>query len=266
MGRSLEGKTAVVTGSGRGIGAAIALAFAREGADVVLSSRSQNELDAVKAQIVEIGRKAVTVVADMADAEQVRQLGRGSLEAFGGLDILVNNAGFSEPLGAFLDVSTEMWTRAWAVNLDAAMTLIRIIAPHFVEKKSGNIINVSTIRGTMGSPTVGAYGAAKSALNSITKTFACELGPTGVRVNAIVPGMVRTSMIENALHGDIKLMDRFAKLAPLKRWVEPEDCAGAAVFLASDAARGITGHLLAVDAGLSSLVHGTFLSIDELDI
>jgi len=254
----LAGRKALVTGAGRGIGEAIALAFAREGADVVLVSRTIGQLNEVKEKIEALGRRAVAIPTDMGDHVGVLDLADKALDALGGMDIVVSNAAFGGGLVHMLDISPEQWRHTQAANVEGPLLLLKELAPHFFEKGSGNIIFVSSIRGTNGAPGTGAYGASKAALNSVTKTLACEWGPMGVRVNAICPGPVDTQMIAEAFTGNRKLYDYFGKLAPLKRWTQAEDCAGPAVFLASDAARAITGHLLIVDGGLTAILQDAF--------
>ncbi len=260
MTKLLEGKRALITGAGRGIGAAVALAFAREGADVVLAARSREELEGIAAQAEARGVRAAIVPVDLGDAAQVGQLADDALAAFGGLDIFVNNAATETRLAPFLEISPADWERTQSINFGAAITLLRRIGREFVAQKSGNVIIMSSIRGTSGVPMGSGYATTKAALNSIAKTLACEWGPAGVRVNAILPGPVLTRAVRNALHDDPALLDYFGKIAPLKGWSVPDNIADPAVFLASDMARAITGHLLVIDAGLTAILQDAFVT------
>jgi NAD(P)-dependent dehydrogenase (short-subunit alcohol dehydrogenase family) len=258
MNGQLAGKAAIVTGAGRGIGAAIALAFARAGANVVLAARSTNELNAVRDRVASLGRKALVVPTDMSDTDQVKQLVATAISALGAIDIVVSNAALGGPFAALADVSLGSWRQLHAVNLEGPLTLLQTIAPHLLERRAGSVIVVSSIRGTNGVPLGGAYAASKAALNSITRTLACEWGPFGVRVNAICPGPVDTEMTRAALGNNQPLKDYYGQIAPIKRWTSAEDCAEPAVFLASEAARAITGHLLIVDGGLTATLQDAF--------
>lgn len=251
MSKSLEGKKAVVTGAGRGIGAAIALAFAREGADVVLAARSKAQLDDVAAQIQALGRKALVVPTDLGNRDQVKALADATLK-FGGADIVVSNAAISGPYAPMRETPWDDWRAVQSTNLDGPLTLLLALAPHMIEKKSGSVIIVASIRGLNGVPLGGAYAASKAALISLTKSLACEWGPFGVRVNAICPGPVDTQLVRDAIGENKEVWDKFANLAPLKGWAQAEDCAGPAVFLAGPAARMVTGHALVVDGGLTA--------------
>ncbi len=259
MTKLLEGKRALITGAGRGIGAAVALAFAREGADVVLSARSSDELHEVAAQATALGVRAKVLPADLGDARQVVGLGEDALAAFGGLDIFVNNAAMENVLEPFLKISPTEWERTQAINFGAAITLLRKIGERFVAQNSGNVIIMSSIRGTSGVPMGSGYATTKAALNSITRSLACEWGPANVRVNAILPGPVLTQAVRSALKDDPALLDYFGQIAPLKGWNMPANIADPAVFLASDMARSITGHLLVVDAGLTAILQDAFV-------
>lgn len=258
MSGALAGKKAIVTGAGRGIGAAIALAFAREGADVALAARSKSELDDIAARIAALGRKALVVPTDMADAAQVQRLVTATLAGFGVIDIVVSNAASPGPFTPLAELSPAVWREVQTVNLDGPLTLLQAAAPHMLARRTGSVVIISSIRGTNGVPFGGAYAASKAALNSIARTLACEWGPAGVRVNAICPGPVDTHMTRNALGDNKPLWDYYGQIAPIKRWTLPEDCAEPAVFLASEAARAITGQLLVVDGGLSVTLQDAF--------
>ena len=246
----LVGRHALVTGAGRGIGAAIALKFAQEGADVALAARSVSQLEEVKTKIERLGRKALVIPTDMGNRGQVLKLVDSALAGFGGIDVVVSNAGMSGPFGPLRDVSPEAWRAVQETNLEGPLTMLQALAPHLLARRSGSVIMVASIRGLNGVPLGAPYAASKAALVSITKSFACELGPFGIRVNAICPGPVDTDMIREAIGSDEGLRQKFANLAPLKRWTLAEDCAGPALFLASEESRAITGQVLIVDGGL----------------
>jgi NAD(P)-dependent dehydrogenase (short-subunit alcohol dehydrogenase family) len=246
----LEGRHALVTGAGRGIGAAIALKFAQAGADVALAARSVSQLDEVKTKIEKLGRKALVIPTDMGNRGQVLKLVDSALAGFGGIDVVVSNAAMSGPFGPLRDVSPEAWRAVQETNLEGPLAMLQALAPHLMAKRSGSVIMVASIRGLNGVPLGAPYAASKAALVSITKSFACELGPFGIRVNAICPGPVDTEMIREAIGTDEGLREKFANLAPLKRWTLAEDCAGPALFLASEESRAITGQVLIVDGGL----------------
>jgi dehydrogenase/reductase SDR family protein 4 len=247
----LAGRTALVTGAGRGIGAAIAILFARAGADLVLSSRSTAELSAVQNEIAALGRKAVVIPADMGNQAQVLDLVEQTLSRNGVPDIVVSNAAFA---GSFVPVHTvdfAEWRAVQSTNLEGPLTMLQALAPHLLARRSGSIIFVASIRGLNGVPVGGAYAASKAALLSLTKTLALEWGPSNIRVNAICPGPVDTKMVRDTLPSQ-EIFDKYADIAPLKGWTMPQDCAGPALFLASDAARKITGQALVVDGGLTA--------------
>jgi NAD(P)-dependent dehydrogenase (short-subunit alcohol dehydrogenase family) len=246
----LVGRHALVTGAGRGIGAAIALKFAQAGADVALAARSVSQLEEVKTKIERLGRKALVIPTDMGNRGQVLKLVDSALSGFGGIDVVVSNAGMSGPFGPLRDVSPEAWRAVQETNLEGPLTMLQALAPHLLARRSGSVIMVASIRGLNGVPLGAPYAASKAALVSITKSFACELGPFGIRVNAICPGPVDTDMIREAIGSDEGLREKFANLAPLKRWTLAEDCAGPALFLASEESRAITGQVLIVDGGL----------------
>lgn len=251
MNGALQGKKAIITGAGRGIGAAIARAFAREGADVALAARSVSQLNEVRDQVLALGRRAVVIPTDMADPAQVKTLVATAVRELGGLDIVVSNAAASGPFAPLADISAATWREVHAVNLEGPLQLLQSAAPYLLKQGSGSVVVVSSIRGTNGVPMGGIYGATKAALNSIVRTLACEWGPQGVRVNALCPGPVDTFMTEGFFQGNQPLKDFYGQIAPLKGWTQAEDCAEPAVFLASEGARKITGQLLVVDGGLS---------------
>lgn len=259
MSKLLQGKRALITGASKGIGAAIARAFAREGADVVLASRTRADLEDIATQARGFGVRAAVLPTDLGSKDQVKRLGDDALAAFGGLDILVNNGYLPTALMPFLDFDDDLWDRVQATNFRSAIYLLQRIGRVFVEQRSGNIINMSSIRGTNGVPMGSAYATTKAALISITRTLAVEWGPSNVRVNAILPGPTLTPSVREALNNDPKLIAHFGDIKPLKGWIQAEDIAEPAVFLASEASRMISGHTLVVDGALTARLQDTFV-------
>ncbi|MFH1090655.1 MAG: 3-oxoacyl-ACP reductase FabG [Pseudomonadota bacterium] len=244
----LAGKAAVVTGGGRGVGRAVALAYAREGADVIVNYVS-NEAAAgeVTAQIEKMGRRAAAVKADVALQSDSQRLIKTCLDRFGRLDILVNNAGISKP--ALLRKMTEaQWDEVLGVHLKGAFFCTQAAADYMAEQKSGKIINVTSVAGLVG--TVGQinYAAAKGGLLSFTKSAARELARYNICVNVISLGIVATDMTEK-IRTDEKLQQIYLGRILMGRFAEPEDIAPAFVFLGSDEANYITGQLFCVDGG-----------------
>lgn len=264
MAGQFNGKSVVITGAGRGIGAAIAQAFAEEGANLVLAARSRSELDSVAAKIQKAGGTAHIVPTDLADSTQVEALASESLRLLGGVDILISNAAFSPPPAPLLDTPINIWKQAHLVNVTASLILVQALAPQMTERPGANIVIVSSIRGLAGTPFGGSYGSSKAALNQMVKTLACELGPLGVRVNAILPGPVETAMTTEYLADNKPLFDFYGNIAPLKGWTQAEDMVTPALFLAGSGARKVTGHLLVVDGGLSAINQDGFPAPAEL--
>jgi 7-alpha-hydroxysteroid dehydrogenase len=245
----LDDKVAVVTGGGRGLGAAIAVAFAEVGADVVIASRTQSELDAVAEQIRATGRRAHTVAADLAHPEVTAQLAGQAVEAFGRLDIVVNNVGGTMP-NTLLTTSTKDLKDAFTFNVVTAHALTVAAAPLMLEHSGGgSIINISSTMGRLAGRGFAAYGTAKAALSHYTRLAALDLCPR-IRVNAIAPGSILTSALEVVASND-ELRKPMEKVTPMRRLGDPVDIAAAAVYLASPAGEFLTGKTLEVDGGLT---------------
>lgn len=245
----LDGQVAVVTGAGRGLGAAIALAFAETGADVLISSRTQSELDSVAAQIEAVGRRAHIVVADLAVPEATAELAGKAVEAFGKLDIVVNNVGGSMP-NTLLTTSVKQMRDAFTFNVLTAHALTVAAVPLMLEHSGGgNIINISSTLGRLSGRGFAAYSTAKAALAHYTRLTALDLCPR-IRVNSIAPGSIMTSALEFVATNDA-LREPMEKATPMRRLGEPVDIAAAAVYLASPAASFLTGKMLEVDGGLT---------------
>jgi len=244
----LKGKVALVTGSSRGVGRAIALAYAREGASVVINyTANQAAGEEVITAIKEMGEKAVLVKADVSKAADAEALVQKGVDEFGGIDILVNNAGLSRP-AMLLKMTEDQWDQVVDIHLKGAFLCSQFAARHMKEQNKGKIINVTSVAGIVG--TVGQinYSAAKGGLLSFTKSAARELARYNVCVNVICLGIVATDMTEK-IRTDEKLKEIYMNRILLKRFAEPDDISPAFVFLSSDESDYITGQLLCVDGG-----------------
>ena len=253
----LQDKIAVVTGAGRGIGRAIALAYAKEGANLVLASRSREALEETQAMVEELGCKALVVPTDIRNEDSVYNLAEQALSFFGRVDILVNNSGITGPTTPLWNISLEDWEGTFAVNVTGVYLCCRAFIPAMIEKRSGCIIMISSMTGKR--PLFGRtpYAGSKLALVGIARTLAWEVGPYGIRVNVISPGAVEGERLKRvvreiaASQGIIEdeALRQFTSNSPLGRVVPPEDIAAAAVFLASEKAASITGEDLNVSSG-----------------
>jgi 7-alpha-hydroxysteroid dehydrogenase len=245
----LDDKVAVITGGGRGLGAAIALAFAEAGGDVVIASRTQSELDAVAEQVRATGRRAHTVAADLAHPEVTAQLAAQAVEAFGRLDIVVNNVGGTMP-NTLLTTSNKDLKDAFTFNVVTAHALTVAAVPLMLEHSGGgSVINISSTMGRLAGRGFAAYGTAKAALSHYTRLAALDLCPR-IRVNAIAPGSILTSALDVVASND-ELRKAMEKVTPMRRLGDPVDIAAAAVYLASPAGSFLTGKTLEVDGGLT---------------
>lgn len=242
---SLEGKTALVTGANTGIGQAIAVALAQAGADVAVAGRSEptETLDL----IAQTGRKAVNIKADLSSIEPVQRVIEEAVAGLGKLDVLVNNAGIIRR-DDLLQFSEADWDAVIDTNLKTLFFLSQAAAKGMVEQGSGKIVNIASLLTFQGGIRVPSYAAAKSGVSGVTKAMANELAPRGVQVNAIAPGYISTNNTA-ALQGDETRNRQILERIPTGRWGNPDDIAGAAVFLASPASNYVTGHVLAVDGG-----------------
>ncbi|KAA9152923.1 SDR family oxidoreductase [Amycolatopsis acidicola] len=243
----VDGKVAVVTGSGRGIGAAAAVALAEAGADVVLSSRTEEDLAKVAARIAETGRRAHVVPADLSDAAAVAALATAAVDTFGRLDIVVNNVGGTLPR-PLLESTPEFLEEAFRFNVSSAHALTTAAAPAMLESGSGAVVNISSNMGRIAGRGFAAYGTAKAALAHYTRLAAVDLAPK-IRVNAIAVGSVATSALDIVV-ANPEIKAKMEAATPLHRIGEPEDIAATVVFLASSAGAYFTGKVLEADGGL----------------
>lgn len=249
---SLEGRTALITGASRGIGRAIADLFAQHGAEVILCSRKQESLDEAAAAIRASGGKAHAIAAHMGRQQDIRALLQELAARSLHVDILVNNAGISPPHdNALVDTTEALWDKIMDVNLKGPFFLSAAIGKQMAARGRGSIVNISTTSALMAQPEIGAYCVSKAGLNMVTRCFARELGPKGVRVNAISCGVIRTAMGDHTLNDPQRFADMM-KVNPLKRVGYPQEVAQAALFLASDAASYSSGVILQVDGGVLS--------------
>lgn len=243
----LDGKVAVVTGSGRGIGRGIALGLADAGADVVVTARRADEVESVAAEVRERGRRAVAMPGDIRDFSE--QLAAAAVEQLGRLDVWVNNAGGSEDKRTqpLVETSDDTWRAQLELNLTTVFQGATAAARRMTE--GGAIINISSGAGMRAAPNTGPYGAAKAGVINLTMTMAEELAPAGIRVNAIAPGMIPTEAFFQVLRISEDELPTYAAKVPLGRLGTPDDIAAAVVFLASPAASWITGQNLLVSGG-----------------
>jgi meso-butanediol dehydrogenase/(S,S)-butanediol dehydrogenase/diacetyl reductase len=259
----LAGKVAVVTGGGSGIGRGIVLAMAREGADVAIPDIQAMNAEKVAAEVKALGRKSIAMKTDVTSSADVQAAFDRIREAMGKIDILVNNAGMAAPPGMpFTNNTEDDWDRAFAVNTKSVFLTCKAFAPYFIERKAGRIINIASIAGPLASLTMPPYSVAKQGVITFTRVVAKELAPHGVTANAICPGVLYTAFWEKlAAHiaatnpafagmSPREVFERRVKeIVPMKCEQTPEDIGNAAVFLASDEARYITGQALNVDGG-----------------
>ncbi|MEJ2013426.1 MAG: glucose 1-dehydrogenase [Anaerolineales bacterium] len=250
MSNVLAGKVAVVTGASKGIGAAIAAAFAREGAQVAVSSRKQEGVDQVAAAIRAEGGEAFALAAHMGEMDQVLNLTRATVERWGRIDIAVNNAATNPHFGPLLTADEGQLAKILDVNLMGYFRLCKVVEPHMREQGGGKIINLASVAGLRPATFMGGYGISKAGVLMMTQVLAVELGPANIQVNAIAPGLIRTKF-SRALWENEALVERVEGYTPLGRLGEVEDVVGAALFLASPASDYVTGDVIVVDGGTS---------------
>lgn len=245
----LDGKVAVITGAGRGIGAACARAFADAGADVVVAARTREQIDRTAEEVRARGRRALALEVDVMREEQLEDLVAQTLATFGRIDIVVNNAGGTAPRPV-LKTSTKDFVDSFRFNVATAFALSRIAAPHLATAPGSSIINISSVAGQIPAPCFATYGTAKGALAMLTRELAQEFAPR-IRVNAIAVGSTRTEALQTVLSPEIEA--QMVSLTPMARLGEVEDIAACALYLASPAAAYLTGDVVGVNGGLCNL-------------
>ena len=248
---SLENRVAIITGSGRSIGKAIAIGMAEAGADIVTVARTSSEIEQTAAEIRQRGRKALAIPTDVRDKEQVDAAVRKTVEEFGKIDILLNNAGGMSP-AKFLEMDEKTWDDILQENLKGIFLFDQAVAKVMIEKKcKGSIINMSAIGAFRAYTTSPAYVAAKAAIINFTQTLAADLAPYHIRVNAIAPGTIITSISSRWFEDNPEIKESRIKDIPLGRLGLPEDIVGGSIYLASDASNFVTGTTLIISGGQS---------------
>lgn len=247
---SLEGKVALVTGSTRGIGKAIAEEMARAGAKVVISSRKADMCEKVRAEFVARGQEAIAVPCNVGRKEELRNLVDQALAAWGRIDILVCNAAANPVFGPMLNASDEAFDKIMTTNVKSVFWLANMVLPQMAERRDGAMIIISSISALRGSSQLGLYATSKAAEAGMCRALACEWGPKNIRVNCIAPGLIRTDFARALWEDETRRKAREA-LTPLRRIGEPKDIAGIAVFLASEAGSFVTGQLIVADGGVT---------------
>jgi NAD(P)-dependent dehydrogenase (short-subunit alcohol dehydrogenase family) len=248
---NLENKVAIVTGASRGIGLAIAEAFAEAGARVVMCSRKANDIEAAAESLTQKGLNVVGLACHAGKPEEVKNLVAETIKRFSKVDVLVNNAGTNPYFGPLLQTEDAAWKKTFEVNLEGYFVAIREVANHLIERNApGSIISVASVAGLQASPLQGVYGMTKAAIISMTKTLSRELGPNNIRVNAIAPGLIDTKLASGLVNSE-EILGMVMSRTPLNRVGRPEEIAAGALFLASDAASYVTGHTLVIDGGMT---------------
>ncbi|HEY7102670.1 MAG TPA: SDR family NAD(P)-dependent oxidoreductase [Mycobacteriales bacterium] len=244
----LTGKTALITGASRGIGAAIAAAFVGAGAKVAVNSRGAEQLQKAADEV----GATVVLPGDVTDDEAARAVVARAIDGLGQLDVIVNNVGGNGVMVPFPQLRFPGWTKVMRLNVESAVHVLQAAAPHLLERRTGSVINVASVAGLSATPAMAQYGASKAALISLTRTLAVEWASTGVRVNALCPGWTATDLNRTLWENE----DVYAGLTatiPMGRWARAEEMAGPALFLASDASSFMTGQTLVVDGGQTAV-------------
>lgn len=253
----IEGKVSIITGGGQGIGRAIALRFSEEGAMVMVAGRTKENLERVAGEIRKQGGRALVSVTDVADEQMVEKMVAETINEFGALDILVNNSGIAGPTAPVVGIRRKDWDETMAINLTGAFLCAKHALPHMIERKSGRIINITSVAGLRAYALRSPYAASKWAMIGLTRTLAEEAGRYNIAVNAIAPGPVQGPRIENVIRNRANAMGRsfeevereYVEPIALKRMVEEADIAAMALFLASDESRNITGETITISGG-----------------
>jgi 3-oxoacyl-[acyl-carrier protein] reductase len=242
----LDGRTALVTGAGRGIGRAIALKFAAAGADVVVCARTASQIESVAQEVEALGRKAIARPLDVGSLDDVQAVVEEVLQAWGKIDVVVNNAGVTRD-ALLLRLTPEMWEEVLDINLTGTFNVTKAVARSMLKQKSGRIINITSVIGQMGNVGQANYAASKGGIIAFTKSVAKEFASRGITVNAVAPGFIETEMTAGL---DEKYREQIIQNIPLQRMGAAEEVAEVVLFLASPAARYITGQVVNVDGGM----------------
>ncbi len=245
---NLTGKTAIITGSSKGIGQATARRMAQAGARVVISSRKQEACDKVAEEIREEGGEAIAIACNISHKEELEHLTAKTREAFGAIDILVCNAAVNPHFGSSLEIPDSAFDKIMQCNIRSNHWLCQMVIPEMAERKDGSIIIVSSVTGMVGALGLGAYAVSKAADMQLARNLAVEWGPDNIRVNCIAPGLIRTDFAR-ALWENPKIYEQTVAKYPLRRIGEPDEIAGAVVFLASPAGSFMTGQTMVIDGG-----------------
>jgi 2-hydroxycyclohexanecarboxyl-CoA dehydrogenase len=249
----LAGKSALVTGGGRGIGRAIALALAREGCQVAIADLRPAGAEAVAAEVQGLGAKGLALPVDLTRRAEVERMTADALAGLGQLDILVNNAGWDR-MGLFLDTDEDTWDRIIAVNLKALLYVCKAVLPHMTARGGGKVVNIASDAGRVGSSGEAVYSATKGAVIAFSKALAREMARHRITVNVVCPGLTETPLLQSLREQSPKMeriLDAVTRATPLGRVATPEEIAGAVVFLASPEADFVTGQTLSVSGGLT---------------
>ncbi|OAI44650.1 hypothetical protein AYO43_02180 [Nitrospira sp. SCGC AG-212-E16] len=246
----LRGKVAVVTGGNAGIGEAIAIAFAREGASVVITGRRQGELDRVVNDIVREEGKAFAVVGSVTDESHVRETVRRTVQQFGRLDILVNNAGVGNFGKRLHEIEDVTWAEVLDVNLTGVFRMTRAVLPQMLTQGMGAIVNISSVASLVGLPTLPAYAASKGAIDALTRALAVDYAKEGIRCNVVNPGLIDTPMAAPLMSNPAQLTPILSHY-PIRRAGKPEEVANMVLYLASDEASWVTGGTFLIDGGMT---------------
>lgn len=242
----LDGKVALITGAAQGIGKAIALMLAKNGADIVVSDINLEKAQETSREIEAMGRRSMAIKVDVSKSEEVEQMVEKIINEFGKIDILVNNAGITRDK-LILRMTEEDWDAVLNVNLKGTFNCTKAVIRHMSKQKSGKIVNIASVSGEMGNPGQANYSASKAGVIGFTKTIAREFAQRGINVNAIAPGYIETPMTDVLPE---KVKEELKKMIPLERLGKPEDVAQAVLFLVSEASSYITGQVLNVNGGL----------------
>ena len=254
MSGRLNGKSAIITGAANGIGRATAVLFAREGANLVLADVNEVNLGLVRDEIAAISGKVVIRKTDVSSEDEIKTLISLGLETFTNIDILVNNAGIGGGLDALEDQKSEEWHMVYDINVMGPVYATKHIIAHMKARRRGSIINIASVAGILSGAGGNAYSASKAALINFTRTSACEVGASNVRINAICPGLIETGMTQPffELARSVGKEKQLGKYSELKRAAAPEEVAWAILFLASDEASYMTGQAIPVDGGITA--------------